>query len=402
MCGIVGVASLNNDLSLSDNELHRFHNLLYCSALRGVDSAGIFLITKTGIASYKDAFHPADFIYDSRYRKWLGKQKNIVAIYGHTRAATSGKVTWANSHPFHVDNKVVLMHNGNVKQLPGYDLGKFPVDSLALATAVAEKDPKEVFEDVVGAIACVWIDIKNRSINLYRNFERPLHWAVPNNGPTMYVASEGDMLKWVIGRDLANVHPTEFQTRKIISYAYNGNGSVSKTETEVPQKKVTYYSNQSKYTEWQFGADRHGAIEYIPPTRVNKPATSLEVVKSDDVPTLKDKVEDKILYLKTIGPFTKGDRIMFTAWDLKPSPNDPERLIMKGTIVSSNDEQKDYEMNDVIYVAGKDLIKAEELFQSPLLSGKIISLVYRPTEADFDKRLSIIVNEVEGIGAPLC
>lgn len=197
MCGLVGAMVAANHMSLSKNELDRFTNLLYCSALRGAHSTGIMWWDGHQIKHMKMAAHPADFIYTKEYNSVLEPGK-IKAIFGHTRYATSGKINAKNAHPFKVGNKIVMMHNGNVQKVEGSNVTEFEVDSMALANSLATKPVEKVFESFDGAVACIWFDVPNMTVNFYRNYQRPL-WMTDSH-ITNYYASEEDMLQWVIGR----------------------------------------------------------------------------------------------------------------------------------------------------------------------------------------------------------
>lgn len=175
MCGLVGVFSkLQN--GFSNNARDAFYTLLSIDTLRGEDSTGAFLVHLNGdLTMAKEASTGPEFLRSSAYSDLhrLAFQEGA-AMIGHNRKATKGSIKDENAHPFVVDDKIVLVHNGgmwgNHKQHADVE-----VDSHAIAHLLAEHaTPEEALGRFSGAYALMWYDVENEIVNIIRNKERPL------------------------------------------------------------------------------------------------------------------------------------------------------------------------------------------------------------------------------------
>lgn len=200
MCGIVGFITPGRN-GFSSRELDIFKELTYASALRGVDSTGMFYVTNDGdVQVHKDILDSSSFLKTNEFgaagKEIVSKGRAAVA---HCRAATKGSKTEENAHPFIVDNHIVLVHNGTL--FDHRKVANTEVDSHAIAHRLAEEeDVGKALQQINGAYALVWYDVKREVLNVIRNDQRPLYICELESGAIGF-ASEPGMLYWVMGRN---------------------------------------------------------------------------------------------------------------------------------------------------------------------------------------------------------
>jgi len=262
MCGIVGVINHSNTKDLTGNQLTIFEELLFANELRGKDSTGIMLGTDAGrVRILKHAQPASRFLKEEHYLKWFDKyvvkNKNH-CIFGHNRLATVGKVTSKNAHPFNEGN-ITLMHNGSHKSvftefkddIP--DSIKADVDSHAVAYLIDKYGLEEYLKKskTLPEAAFVFFDAKDKSINIYRNYARPLNFFKDYRG-VYYIASEEQMLKWILGR---NKITGKLDVEQFKPYHLYKMG-IDADEFTVTEIKHTY-SNTNNYYDSDY-AGNHG------------------------------------------------------------------------------------------------------------------------------------------------
>ena len=207
MCGIIGVLSSEGFKGAAVRR-KVFVQSLYSDALRGFDSTGIILAggsKQIDHTQYKRALPAADFLTTRRAADLLKDIDDFSFAIGHNRYATQGGVSDETAHPFEFDN-VLGVHNGTLKSTVGLDGHKdLAVDSEILYKSFDARGHEEVIPKLNGAFALVWYDKAMKELKLVRNEERPLFIAGVKGEDTIYLASEKEMLTWILHRNSVNV-----------------------------------------------------------------------------------------------------------------------------------------------------------------------------------------------------
>lgn len=194
MCGIVAVAG-----KIGVNEESAFRQLLILDSLRGEHSTGVVSVNALGeVETAKRVGDPFQLFDTSQWRDIMNRQNRI--LIGHNRYATVGKINRANAHPFEFSN-IVGVHNGtltNKHSLPNSH--RFDTDTETLYSYINDVGVKEAISHTDGAWALAFFDRRERGFSILRNKERPLSFAVTEDGNTIFVASEAWMLTAILGR----------------------------------------------------------------------------------------------------------------------------------------------------------------------------------------------------------
>lgn len=230
MCGLTGAYSPS---PLTENELDTVGRLVILSHFRGSDSTGFMSIWE-GKGGTKDQKHPPKFMHwkglahpcDFVLSSWeVMKEKafkklnpNVLAF--HTRYATKGDVSIPNAHPFDFPS-VLGMHNGTVSMGLKFEK-ECQTDSEAIYKEIDSIGIDEFIkrEPVYGAMALVFYDKKKKTLNFWRNSQRPLHFIAQNR--VLYWASEA--------RDLVNA-TNILSTPEPIEFSETANQAI-------PDKKI--------------------------------------------------------------------------------------------------------------------------------------------------------------------
>ena len=270
MCGLVGIAG-----DINSKEQKMFRDMLICNAIRGLDSAGIALVSTTPNASpiVEKAVGATQNLWDWGVSKemcdrGLVKKPQKVMV-GHNRAATFGEVTEENAHPFVFDH-ITGVHNGSLidwRDLEGYT--EFDVDSMAIFKTIAEKGIDHCWKNFTGAAALVWWDEKEETLNLIHNNQRPLFVAWSKDEKTIFWSSED----WIIS-GLAKKHkidlredtkekPNLFELKEHYLHVFKP------TATTCPLVEVRELEKKKMSTVWRVGrgpiGGRFSYYKYIPP-----------------------------------------------------------------------------------------------------------------------------------------
>lgn len=180
MCGLVGIAG---NLEVKDEPLMK--RLFWFDYWRGPDSTGLAAIDKEGgVQISKIHSHPATLFEMSSFKKALDGNNSLVWL-GHNRAATRGKITLHNTHPFQSEH-IIGAHNGTLAYFSHQKLTKelgeeFEVDSEAIIAAIAKFGVKKTIAMLNGAWSLTYVDLKKGTLNFIRNDERPMWQAFLKN-----------------------------------------------------------------------------------------------------------------------------------------------------------------------------------------------------------------------------
>lgn len=263
MCGLVGLVNKYQN-GFTQQQKDVFSTLLFIDVLRGDDSTGAFLIQNNGdLMMAKDAIHSLDFIRTKEYDSLLSTAfKEGSAMIGHNRKATKGSINDVNAHPFIVDERICLVHNGTLwgdhKQHADVD-----VDSHAIAHLLAKHSVEEVVNKITGAFALIWYDFETQELNFLRNKERPLYWVETDD--CWLWCSEAAMLDFVQARYNLKFkgNPCMLPEHTINTFSLEDKDwSVSSTKLDVkPSYAASHYNNFPNYknacawSEFGFGND---------------------------------------------------------------------------------------------------------------------------------------------------
>jgi len=207
MCGIVGLARLSS-LDLFEKDRDVFLQLLNTGLVRGHHGTGVFAINKDGAAHIvKSAGPPYMLMIAPEFTTFWNtiKVEKTQILIGHNRFATTGQKISKHAHPFTKEH-IVMVHNGSLdaaSTIPDYT--KYAVDSEALAASIAALGIEETIKNTLGAYAIVFWDKKAHTLNMIRNSERPLFIAIDKGVNRLIMASERDMLTWILKRNFYDV-----------------------------------------------------------------------------------------------------------------------------------------------------------------------------------------------------
>ena len=252
MCGIYGFSG-NKKPNLAKLKILGIFNVK-----RGRDSTGYFYNGQLHKGAEVKTREFPDFIQHHIIQD-VGKPKSNVFI-GHTRQASVGATNIDNCHPFNIQNKYILAHNGTIDNIwelcEKYDVDTvgINVDSKALGLLYDKVGPS-ILNEYRGYAALLIHDLRDASsLYVYHGAskqymhgqvieERPLYGMKTREG--YYFSSQEEGLLAI--RDTEGQEPFEVETNKLIQvrlddYGYN----VIDVDREsnnlgLVQKKTTYY-----------------------------------------------------------------------------------------------------------------------------------------------------------------
>ena len=241
MCGMMGIMTGAREFFADDFIKDSFTT----SMLRGVDSSGIAMIDPDTQRSLVHKLPIAGnfFVEDKVAAEIItaaGAARSLTMC--HVRAATVGKVTVSNAHPFEIntgDKTLIGTHNGTLRNWQTKTNGsKFTVDSEWALSRIAVEGI-DAFEEITGAFAFAWWDSSDPTfLNFARNDERPLAVAfIEGNG--LAYASEAGMLYWLLERNKINLDGPILELSKDKYYKFEVNNPKNFTSYNLPAPIVS-------------------------------------------------------------------------------------------------------------------------------------------------------------------
>lgn len=306
MCGIVGFFDICGETPIRADAI--FQDAMIFNQLRGLDSSGLFIIEDDEVFPMKEVGSFARGLSRSNEYKLLGAVKDFSAIVGHCRAATRGAVTVGNAHPFTVGD-ITMVHNGTLtygwnELLLEDDDVDIDVDSHAIAYALNKNGFEWTMNRLHGAYTLVWWDNKDKTLNFYRNSQRPL-WFVETDD-VMGFGSERMMIGAACERNhqkVKDMYELPVHTRVTVQFDVEGHTTmdvssyvpvmvhprpviyvpqkkaiITTTVTKEPEKKTNVVVNTQHVTSW-FNPKEYGPDEILTIQDVDASWPTLEELK---------------------------------------------------------------------------------------------------------------------------
>jgi predicted glutamine amidotransferase len=212
MCGIWGFVG-----DIPTTQVTKFKSFMKQASItgivRGEDGTGMFMVPKKEgetIIYAKEPLPGFHYIHTKGFQSIERQMYEACAVVGHNRATTIGDNSYANTHPFVMDN-LIGVHNGTIRgyvNLPGITKqDDFDVDSQYLYKSLSDniETPETTLKEVNGAYALVWYDLKKKKLFFTRNEDRPLYIAKVIDENIWMFMSEPDHLLWLAGRNNINI-----------------------------------------------------------------------------------------------------------------------------------------------------------------------------------------------------
>lgn len=187
--------------------------------LRGTDSSGVFQVDVNGKPYISKLPLPGVyFATDSSATGILNDTDESPITVGHVRAATAGKISTDNAHPFTTKSRadgsyIMGVHNGSLNYWKFDPNAKdYDVDSEWALNLIAEEGA-DAFESIEGSFSFVWWDSRHPDALFFaRNDQRPMFLLRSADGKSILGASEAGMLSWLADRSSLNVETDVYTT----------------------------------------------------------------------------------------------------------------------------------------------------------------------------------------------
>ena len=241
MCGIVGVISCEKGAGSFDRDKF-MRQALICGTLRGYDSTGLIMVDQQEkVDTFKHTFAGYDFAQLKFVNRVISNTQDYKVLIGHHRFKTNGNVSRFEAHPHEYGN-ITLVHNGGIEnsyQLPGYrhDKEEPIVDTFRLTKAFGIEGADKVLPFIEGAYALVWWDAKEKALYMTRNAQRPLAIIWSENKKSVFIASEWEMLAWLMKRNQIKTEKNCKTLQEMVLYKFKIN------DNSIDMEKTSYIKN---------------------------------------------------------------------------------------------------------------------------------------------------------------
>lgn len=262
MCGLVGM-TIAAENGFTQSELNLAIMMMFLNQIRGRDSTGVVGVTNYGSRYWAKEVGGLDALMKTK--NWDDWEKttfqNGKLFFGHGRYATKGEVSIGNSHPFEVEKEegkkkyITLVHNGTLDDFQTLEGRRdFAVDSHWLTHCIAKHGPEESFKKIKGAIATIWWDEGEETLNFYRNFERPLYY-VFDGRRQLYLNSERDSLiyfkhKFSLDYKIEDIKDVPVNTLHTLDFQNLKEMTTKKIEPLVSHHVTSYTSSRRHSKLW--------------------------------------------------------------------------------------------------------------------------------------------------------
>jgi glutamine---fructose-6-phosphate transaminase (isomerizing) len=113
MCGIFGTITKANSNRISPDEIRSLTKLfLKTSESRGKEASGVVLRTNSQIIVYKKPVSATELIANKNYQELLGGTQTPIAVLGHARLVTNGRLEDNKNNQPVIRDGMVVVHNG--------------------------------------------------------------------------------------------------------------------------------------------------------------------------------------------------------------------------------------------------------------------------------------------------